>query len=164
GGLPAAACPVVLVDEPAGFPPGDGLSPASARPGDLAYVMYTSGSTGRPKGVMVEHRCVTAFLSGIGSRVGFGPGTRTLQFAGITFDATIGEIFGPLTNGGPVVPPPPDADLIGPGLVRLLERERVTTALLPPSVLAVLPDSELPDLGTLVVGGEVVPPDVVARW
>ncbi|MFJ9151297.1 amino acid adenylation domain-containing protein [Streptomyces sp. NPDC102270] len=162
--LPTDACPVVLADERVGPPPGDGRPRPSARPGDLAYVMYTSGSTGRPKGVMVEHRCVTAFLAGIGSRVGFGPGTRTLQFAGITFDATIGEIFGPLANGGAVVLPPPGADLIGPGLARLLEQERVTTAFLPPSVLAVLPDAELPDLRTLVVGGEVVPPEVVERW
>ncbi|WP_406432977.1 amino acid adenylation domain-containing protein [Streptomyces sp. NBC_00631] len=167
GRLPADACPVVLVDEPAGPGPGssgDGLPPTAARPGDLAYIMYTSGSTGRPKGVMVEHRSVTAFLAGIGSRVGFGPGTRTLQFAGITFDATVGEIFGPLTAGGTVVLPPPDADLVGPGLARLLERERITTAFLPPSVLAVLPDTELPDLRTLVVGGEVVPTEVVERW
>ncbi|GLZ31991.1 hypothetical protein Lesp02_41790 [Lentzea sp. NBRC 105346] len=158
--LPADACPAVLVDEPS--PRGD--LPATAHPGDLAYVMYTSGSTGRPKGVMVEHRCVTAFLAGIGSRVDFGPGTRTLQFAGITFDATVGEIFGPLTNGGAVVLPPAGADLIGPGLARLLERECVTTAFLPPSVLAVLPDAELPDLRALVIGGEVVPADVVERW
>ncbi|GAA2642784.1 amino acid adenylation domain-containing protein [Streptomyces vastus] len=162
--VPTDACPVVLVDERAGSRPGGGLPRTSARPGDLAYIMYTSGSTGRPKGVMVEHRCVTAFLAGIGSRVGFGPETRTLQFAGITFDATIGEIFGPLTNGGAVVLPPPGADLIGPGLARLLEQERVTTAFLPPSVLGVLPDAELPDLRTLVVGGEVVPPEVVERW
>ncbi|MFI6452832.1 amino acid adenylation domain-containing protein [Streptosporangium amethystogenes] len=162
GRLPADACPAVLVDEPIGSRPGEDLPPTSARPGDLAYVMYTSGSTGRPKGVMVEHRCVTAFLAGIGSRVGFGPGTRTLQFAGITFDATIGEIFGPLTNGGAVVLPPPGADLIGPGLARLLES--VTTAFLPPSVLAALSDADLPDLRTLVVGGEVVPPNVVERW
>ncbi|MGW2420907.1 amino acid adenylation domain-containing protein [Streptomyces sp. NPDC001709] len=164
GRLPADACPVVLVDEPVGSRPGGGLPPTAARPGDLAYIMYTSGSTGRPKGVMVEHRCVTAFLAGIGSRVDFGPGTRTLQFAGITFDATVGEIFGPLTSGGAVVIPPRGADLIGPGLARLLERERVTTAFLPPSVLAVLPDAELPGLRTLVVGGEVVPTEVVERW
>ncbi|HEY6794441.1 MAG TPA: amino acid adenylation domain-containing protein [Kineosporiaceae bacterium] len=162
GRLPADDCPVVLLDEAAVSRPGRSLPPVRAA--DLAYVMYTSGSTGRPKGVMVEHRCVTAFLAGIGSRVGFGPGSRTLQFAGITFDATIGEIFGPLTGGGTVVLPPPGADIIGPGLARLLERERVTTAFLPPSVLAVLPDAELPDLRALVVGGEVVPSNVVERW
>ncbi|ONI91934.1 hypothetical protein ALI22I_06700 [Saccharothrix sp. ALI-22-I] len=163
GRLPADVCPVVLVDEPVDSLSDDGLPPTCARPEDLAFVMYTSGSTGRP-GVMVEHRCVTAFLTGIGSRVCFGPGTWTLQFAGVTFDATIGEIFGPLTSGGAVVLPSPGAELIGPGLARLLEQERVTTAFLPPSVLAVLPDAELPDLRTLVVGGEAVPLDVVKRW
>ncbi|MET7289751.1 amino acid adenylation domain-containing protein [Streptomyces sp. NPDC005573] len=164
GRLPADACPAVLVDDHTGHPPAGTPHPTPVRPADLAYIMYTSGSTGRPKGVMVEHRCVTAFLAGIGSRVRLGPRTRTLQFAGITFDATIGEIFGPLANGGTVVLPPPDADLIGPGLARLLEQQRITTAFLPPSVLAVLPDTELPDLRTLVVGGEAVPTDVAERW
>lgn len=142
--------PVLLADEPSC--PGTGLPAAGARPGDLACVVYAAGSAGRP-GVMVEHRCVTAFLTALGSRVGFGPGTR--QFAGSTFDALAGEIFGPLTSGGAVVLPPPGADLLGAGLLRLLERERVTTAFLPSSVLALLPDGDLPELRTLVVGGPV---------
>jgi amino acid adenylation domain-containing protein len=178
GRLPAGVRPVVLVDEPAnaGPPdaeppdaeppdaePADDIPPSFARPEDLAFVVYTSASTGRP-GVMVEHRCATAFLTAIAGRVRFGPGTWTLLFAGIAFDAIVGEVFGPLTSGGAVVVPSRDAELMGAGLVRLLEQQHVTTAFLPPSVLALLPDAELPDLRTLVVGGEVASPDVVERW
>lgn len=163
GRLPAGGCPVVLVDEPFTARPRTGLPAEGARPEDLAYVVYAAGSTGRA-GVMVEHRCVTAFLAAIGSRVRFGPGTWTLQFAGITFDTLVGEIFGPLTSGGAVVLPPPGADLLGAGLLRLLERERVTTAFLPSSVLALLPDGELPELRTLVVDGDGGPPPRVERW
>ncbi|WP_290062159.1 AMP-binding protein [Amycolatopsis solani] len=114
--LPGDAGPVVLVDEPVPAPPGDGLPAARARPEDLACVVYAAGSAGRA-GVMVEHRCVTAFLAALGSRVRSGPGTRTPQFAGIASDAVVGEIFGPLTSGGAVVLPPPGADLL-----RLLDR------------------------------------------
>ncbi|WP_439380775.1 AMP-binding protein [Amycolatopsis lexingtonensis] len=103
--LPGDAGPVVLVDEPSAVPPGDGVPAPGARPEDLACVVYASASAGRP-GVMVEHRCVTAFLAALGSR--FGPGTR--QFAGSTFDAVVGDIFGPLTSGGAVVLPPSGAD------------------------------------------------------
>ncbi|MFG1642744.1 AMP-binding protein [Amycolatopsis sp. NPDC049252] len=163
GRLPAEAGPAVLVDEPFAARPGTGVPAAGARPGDLAYVGYAAASAGKP-GVMVEHRCVAAFLAALGSRVGFGPGTWTLQFAGISFDALVGEIFGPLTSGGAVVLPPPGADLLGAGLLRLLERERVTTAFLPPSVLSALPAGELPRLRVLVVGGEGVPREVAERW
>ncbi|RSD07775.1 AMP-binding protein [Amycolatopsis eburnea] len=103
--LPGDAGPVVLVDEPAAVPTGDGPPAAGARPEDLACVVYASAAAGRP-GVMVEHRCVTAFLAALGSRC--GPGHP--RFAGSTFDAVVGDIFGPLTSGGAVVLPPPGTD------------------------------------------------------
>ncbi|MFJ5639640.1 amino acid adenylation domain-containing protein [Streptomyces sp. NPDC093223] len=161
--LPESERPVVAVDD--GTVPAPGPVPRRARPDDLAYVMYTSGSTGRPKGVMVEHRAVVGFLAGIRDRLDLGPGVRMLQFAGVTFDATVCEIFGPLVNGGTVVVPPPDADTVGPGLLDFLRTARVTTAMLPPSLLSVLPDDRpLPALHTLLVGGEVVSSAVFARW
>ncbi|MCG7204958.1 non-ribosomal peptide synthetase [Streptomyces arenae] len=161
--LPAGGVPVVAVDD--GTVPVPGPTPRRARPGDLAYVTYTSGSTGRPKGVMVENRAVVAFLAGIRDRLDLGPGVRMLQFAGITFDATVCEIFGPLVNGGTVVVPPPDTDTVGPGLLDFLRSARVTTAMLPPSLLSVLSDEyPLPALHTLLVGGEVVSSAVFARW
>jgi len=161
--LPDGDAPVVEVDDNA--VPVPGPPPLRAHPRDLAYVIHTSGSTGRPKGVMVEHQAVVSFLTGIRDRLDLGPGVRMLQFAGITFDATICEIFGPLVNGGTVVVPPPDADTVGPGLLDFLRTARVTTALLPPSLLSVLPDDPpLPALNTLLVGGEVVSSAVFARW
>jgi non-ribosomal peptide synthetase component F len=70
---------------------------------NLAYVIYTSGSTGEPKGVMVEHRSVVNFTKAAQARYNMKSGDRVLQFAAITFDASVEEIFTCLSSGGTLV-------------------------------------------------------------
>ncbi|MFD0201773.1 MULTISPECIES: non-ribosomal peptide synthetase [Saccharothrix] len=130
-------------------------------PTDLAYVLHTSGSTGRPKGVMVEHRNVVHLVEAVREPFRLGPGTRFLQFAAMTFDASVLEIFAPLAAGGTVVLAPP---VDGPDLVDFLRDRRITTLFLPPSLLSVLPEADLPDLRVLSVGGEACTRDVAERW
>ena len=136
-----------------------GTSPV--RPTDLAYVLHTSGSTGRPKGVMVEHRNVVHLVEAVREPFRLGPGTRFLQFAATTFDASVLEVFAPLATGGTVVLAPA---VPGRELVDFLRDRRITTAFLPPSLLSVLPEANLPDLRVLSVGGEACTRDVAERW
>ncbi len=72
-------------------------------PAGLAYVIYTSGSTGTPKGVAVAHRSATAYARTIARLYGLGPGDRELQFASVSFDASVEEIFAPLAAGAAIV-------------------------------------------------------------
>ncbi|MBQ0852808.1 amino acid adenylation domain-containing protein [Streptomyces sp. BH-SS-21] len=132
--------------------------------GDLAYVIYTSGSTGRPKGVLVEHGSVAATIAGMRAEWGVGAGERVLQFAPSSFDASVLETGVALTGGAALVLADADSVVPGPGLVDLMDRLAVTFTLLPPSVVAALPDAELPALRTLVCGGEALPAEIVARW
>ncbi|WP_179379313.1 non-ribosomal peptide synthetase [Jannaschia marina] len=94
-------CPVLpltlIADETACFVPDPGL-----RADDLAYVIYTSGSTGRPKGVMVAHRGVCRLVRGQ-SYADLGPDQVMLNMAAVGFDASIGEIYSALLNGGRLV-------------------------------------------------------------
>jgi amino acid adenylation domain-containing protein len=72
-------------------------------PRNLAYVIYTSGSTGAPKGVMVEHRQLCGQISSMRSPYGLSEKDRVLQFASVTFDISIEEIFGALLSGAALI-------------------------------------------------------------
>ena len=72
------------------------------RPDDLAYVIFTSGSTGTPKGVMVAHRGVCRLVRGQ-TYADLGPGQVMLNMSAVGFDASIGEIYSAVLNGGTLV-------------------------------------------------------------
>jgi acyl-coenzyme A synthetase/AMP-(fatty) acid ligase len=80
----------------------------------------------------------------------------------LNFDASLWEVVMALTSGAALVLAPPEA-LSGPPLRALLAGQRITHALLPPTVLATLGEADLP-LGCLVVGGEACPAPLVAQW
>ncbi len=66
----------------------------------LAYVIHTSGSTGQPKGVGITRRSLDHFTSAAGRLLGIEPGDRVLQFASLSFDASLEEIAPCLSGGG----------------------------------------------------------------
>jgi len=132
---------------------------------NLAYVIYTSGSTGRPKGVLIEHRGVGNLAWAQIDGFAVKPDSRLLQFASLSFDASVSEVFVALCCGATLIVAPPGVVLAGPPLVSLLTEQRVSVVTLPPSVVAVLPEEDrLPMLKTLVVAGEACSADLVARW
>ncbi|HEX2417985.1 MAG TPA: amino acid adenylation domain-containing protein, partial [Micromonosporaceae bacterium] len=147
----------------------DGVDPAAADdsgagPDDLAYVIYTSGSTGRPKGVQVPHRGVCNLAESFATGFGISEFDRVLQYASCGFDAWILETLPAQLRGAALYLVQPEAVPPGPLLVELLERERITAAILAPAVLAALPDTKLPHLNRLVSAADVCPTDVVDRW
>ncbi|MEU8459379.1 amino acid adenylation domain-containing protein, partial [Streptomyces griseoaurantiacus] len=137
---------------------------APLRPAHPAYVIYTSGSTGRPKGVTVTHRGLPSVAAAQAVDLGIAPGTRMLQFASMSFDASVWEMVTALCNGACLVSAPSHDLLPGPALVRLVAEHRVTHAMLTPAVLALLDPEELSTLRTLVTGGEAVGQSVVESW
>ncbi|WP_328918276.1 amino acid adenylation domain-containing protein [Streptomyces jietaisiensis] len=137
---------------------------APLRPAHPAYVIYTSGSTGRPKGVTVTHQGLPSVAAAQAVDLGITPGTRMLQFASMSFDASVWETVTALCNGACLVSAPSHDLLPGPALVRLVAEHQVTHAMLTPAVLALLDPEELPTLRTLVTGGEAVGQSVVESW
>lgn len=65
----------------------------------LAYVIYTSGSTGNPKGVMVCHNSLVNLVLALAHRYSLTNEDSVLQFAPISFDMSVEEIFGALCAG-----------------------------------------------------------------
>src|SRR5205085_9881265 len=84
--------PVFVDDWTAIAPHADNLN-VNVTPRNLAYVIYTSGSTGKPKGVMIEHRALLNYTMGAALKHEIAADDRVLQFASMSFDASIEEIF-----------------------------------------------------------------------
>ena len=103
---------------------------APAEPGPLAYVLYTSGSTGEPKGVAMGPAALVNLVRWQNGQSAAGPGTRTLQFAPLSFDVSFQEIAATLSTGGTLVLPAAAHQDLG-ALLDLLEREQVNRIFLP---------------------------------
>ncbi len=130
----------------------------------MAYVIYTSGSTGQPKGVVIEHRQAMSFLHAMIGHWQIGPRDAVLQFASLSFDASVHEIFMPLLAGGRVVLAPADTLHSPPRLAALMRERAVTFACLTPSVASLLAGQQLGDLRVLMCGGEELPAGLARRW
>jgi amino acid adenylation domain-containing protein/non-ribosomal peptide synthase protein (TIGR01720 family) len=143
----------------------DGAPACTVLPEHPAYVIYTSGSTGRPKGVVVSHAGVTSLLSSQAERLRVGPGSRVLQFASPSFDATFWELCMGLLSGAAVVVAGAEGLQPGEPLAGTLKTHGVTHATLPPVVLAAMEAGpELLPGGTLVSAGEALAGEVADRW
>ncbi|MEH2041209.1 non-ribosomal peptide synthetase [Nostoc sp.] len=133
-------------------------------PENLAYVIYTSGSTGRPKGVLIQHQGVCNLAQLQVELFDIQQHSRVLQFASLSFDASVWEIFMALCSGASLYLGTQDSLRPGADLMQLLQEQSITHVTLPPTALAALPTEELPNLQTLIVAGEACNPKLVAQW
>ncbi|MBF6170576.1 non-ribosomal peptide synthetase [Nocardia blacklockiae] len=132
---------------------------------DLAYLVYTSGSTGKPKGVAVTHAGLSNFADEIRDRMRVDRDSRTLHFATPSFDAALFDLLLAVGSGATMIICPPDV-YGGDELAELMDRERVTHTFMTPAALATIDHDRwpLPHLRSLVVGGEALSAELVARW
>jgi amino acid adenylation domain-containing protein len=138
---------------------------AGLTPDHLAYVIYTSGSTGAPKGVMIEHRGLCNLVTAQIEAFGVEPDSRVLQFASFSFDACTSEVFMAICRGAALHLPPRASVLAGAELIRIVAKENITHATLPPAVLGALPeDARLAPLQTLILAGDSVSETLARRW
>ena len=134
----------------------------SVSPNSVAYVLFTSGTTGEPKGIVIEHGSLSTSSEAHGSAWKIGFGTRVLQFAAYTFDVSVADVFTTLTRGGCVCVPSERErfeDLAG-----AIRRMKANWAFLTPSVAHLLRPASVPELQTLVLGGEAATKRNLIDW
>ncbi|WP_215452284.1 non-ribosomal peptide synthase/polyketide synthase [Streptomyces sp. ATCC 21386] len=132
---------------------------------NAAYVIYTSGSTGRPKGVVLAHGGVAKLVATQSERFGIGPHSRVLQFASPSFDVAFWDLCLGLLSGGRLVVVPAERRVPGAPLADYANAHGITFMILPPALLAAMPDDiELPPTATLLAGTERVSPELVGRY
>lgn len=140
--------------------------PATAGAKSLAYIIYTSGSTGTPKGVMIENHSVTSLIFQKG--LPFTPAADDIwsMCHSSAFDFSVWEMYGALLTGGTVVVVP-RSRAADPSV---LKEERVTRLSLTPTAFYALADemlaseTALPELKSVVFGGEALQPKRLAAW
>lgn len=137
---------------------------SKAQPDNLAYVIYTSGSTGKPKGVLIAHRGLCNLAQAQIETFNVNSSSRVLQFASLSFDASISEIVMALCSGAELYLETPSSLLIGQTLLQFLQNQAITHVTLPPTTLATLPTEEIPTLQTIVVAGEVCSIELAKTW
>ncbi|MCA1615208.1 MAG: amino acid adenylation domain-containing protein [Acidobacteria bacterium] len=93
----SVVCADELGDETAGVE--GARAGVAVSPDNLAYVIYTSGSTGRPKGVCVSHRSLLNLVAWHRKTFAVTARDRATQLAGVSFDASVWEIWPYLTSG-----------------------------------------------------------------
>ncbi|MFC3978638.1 amino acid adenylation domain-containing protein [Streptosporangium jomthongense] len=134
----------------------------------VAYVIYTSGSSGTPKGVLVEHDGLAARVAWMTGEYGLGPDDRVVQFATLSFDTHAEEIYPALAAGARLELLPEGAVTL-PDLLATPEGSRVTVLDLPTAYWHHLVGQidEIawpPALRLVILGGEELKADAVARW
>ena len=164
GRLPTAVEPCVVDHSHWTFGGEPDTRPESrALPDNLGYVTFTSGSTGEPRGVLLTRAGFDNLVQRQREIFAVTPDDRVLQFAALTFDAAVSEVFVTLASGATLCIPEEEL-LAGEALHKMLRRERITSVTLPPSVVAGMAPSGLEQVRTLVVAGEDCPADVMRKW
>ena len=137
----------------------------------LAYVIYTSGSTGKPKGVMIEHGALANFTEFAVEEYQLSGGDRMLQFATITFDASVEEIFPSLAAGATLVLRNDAVIASIPTFIKALQEWQITVLDLPTAffheMVIALAEEGLtlpPSLRLVIIGGEKAQLKYLRNW
>jgi amino acid adenylation domain-containing protein len=146
-------------------------NPANMQPESLAYVIYTSGSTGMPKGVMITNQSLTNYALTMMHCIGLEPDQRMLEFASLSFDASVVQIFPALLGGATVVIDRSINKLSNRELLSLCEQQEITVLDLPAAYwrqwVDDLAQQEVrlgASLRVFMTGGETLPGATLRQW
>lgn len=128
------------------------------------YIIYTSGTTGVPKAVSIKQNQLYQFIHGLKNKLAFNETEKVLQFASISFDASIWEIFISLYSGAAICIPNDLERNAGSALENYINTNQVTHMILTPSVLNTLNVKNLPSLRSVASGGESCTAELISQW
>lgn len=133
-------------------------------PTDEAYIIYTSGTTGKPKAIPIQHSMLCQAVLNTDNYLHLSSESKVSQFASISFDASLIEIFPVLGFGGTLILPT-EREVKDPILFHeFLKLNQITFAYIPPVFLSNMPTASLPKLETIIVAGDSTLQTTVDKW
>lgn len=126
---------------------------------DLAYVVYTSGTTGKPKGVMINHRGPVSLFQSDKKTWEINQQSRILHPVNMAFDAGTQNLFVGLSHGAQV-----HLRAGTDNLIDYIEQQHITHYCGSIGLLQSFPYRDLPNLKTIVVGGDKCDMATVNIW
>ncbi|PQE30595.1 nonribosomal peptide synthase protein [Rutstroemia sp. NJR-2017a WRK4] len=124
------------------------------KPSDLLYVVFTSGTTGNPKGAAITHSNFTSAIKHQSKFLRFRPGARVAGFCSYAFDVSWSDFVHTLASGGCLcVPSEHDRKH---DFIEYMNRNKITSVNLTPSVAAILDLDKVPTLDTVALIGEAI--------
>lgn len=120
----------------------------------IAYMIFTSGSTGKPKGVQISHAAFSAMISQQIPAFDVQADDVCAQFAALSFDASLSEVFLALGTGASLAIAPDEVRSDIDAFIHWLEVNAITVITLPPVFLRALNKRPLGKLRVLVTAGE----------
>ncbi|MDN4080838.1 non-ribosomal peptide synthase/polyketide synthase [Paenibacillus polymyxa] len=155
---------VLLLEEPSTYDADESNLKDTANSDDLAYVIYTSGTTGQPKGVLVEHRGLRNLSDVYRGLFEVTPQDRIVQFASLSFDASVSEIITALSHGATLCIPSTQDILDHALFEQFMNSKAITIATLPPAYIIHLEPERLPALRCLLTAGSATSVELIEKW
>ncbi len=126
------------------------------KPENLAYMIYTSGSTGKPKGVMLEQRNLLNLIEYIRLTRKTSPDDIVAEFASFCFDASVIDLFAPLTAGALLYIFPEDIRKDAVAVAKCIQDQKLTSATFPTQMGELVTEllEDAPCLKFVTLGGE----------
>ncbi len=139
-------------------------SPSLAvREEDVAYIIYTSGSTGKPKGVEVLHKNAINLVYAQRETFKIDRSEKIMQFASISFDASVEQIWLALSTGARLVLVEEQLIPNIPEFVAYMEEKGITHLHATPSFLDRL-EGPVASLKRIIAGGEECKPSLINKF
>ncbi|WP_212003982.1 non-ribosomal peptide synthetase [Chitinophaga sp. HK235] len=136
----------------------------TVRSENVAYVIYTSGSTGMPKGVAVTHAGVVNTILAQITEFEINEHRKVLQFASLSFDASVSEIFTTLASGACLFLITEAARKTPDLLQDYMVQQGIDLVTLPPAYLKIMDISNLHTLKMLITAGEPADAEKISEY